>query len=78
MTVVPPYVPAVVLTVVVAIVSDKLKWRGPFMLIFLPITMIGRSCLALWSYCHIHIFSGYILAIVAKVSSLRSAQRILC
>ncbi|KAJ3488703.1 hypothetical protein NLI96_g2654 [Meripilus lineatus] len=38
---VPPYVPAVVLTVVVAIASDRLKWRGPFILIFLPITMIG-------------------------------------
>lgn len=38
---VPPYVPAVVLTVVVSIASDKLKWRGPFILIFLPIAMIG-------------------------------------
>ncbi|KAF7793683.1 hypothetical protein EIP86_004798 [Pleurotus ostreatoroseus] len=38
---VPPYVPAAVLTVVVAILSDKLKWRGPFMLIFLPIAAIG-------------------------------------
>ncbi|KAI0650303.1 MFS general substrate transporter [Trametes meyenii] len=36
---VPPYVPAVVLTVVVAVASDRLKWRGPFILIFLPITM---------------------------------------
>ncbi|KAI0080890.1 MFS general substrate transporter [Panus rudis PR-1116 ss-1] len=38
---VPPYVPAVVLTVVVAFAADKLKWRGPFILIFLPISMIG-------------------------------------
>ncbi|RDX55469.1 MFS general substrate transporter [Lentinus brumalis] len=38
---VPPYVPAVVLTVVVAILSDKLRWRGPFILIFLPISMAG-------------------------------------
>lgn len=38
---VPPYVPAVVLTVVVSIAGDKLKWRGPFILIFLPISMIG-------------------------------------
>ncbi|OSC98925.1 MFS general substrate transporter [Trametes coccinea BRFM310] len=38
---VPPYVPAVVLTVVVAIASDRLKWRGPFILMFLPITMAG-------------------------------------
>ncbi|RPD67314.1 MFS general substrate transporter [Lentinus tigrinus ALCF2SS1-7] len=38
---VPPYVPAVVLTVVVSILSDKLKWRGPFILIFLPISMAG-------------------------------------
>ncbi|KAH9918200.1 MFS general substrate transporter [Epithele typhae] len=38
---VPPYVPAVVLTVVVAVASDKLKWRGPFILMFLPICMAG-------------------------------------
>nr|VWO95190.1 Ras GTPase activator [Ganoderma boninense] len=38
---VPPYVPAVVFTVVVAIASDKLKLRGPFILIFLPITIAG-------------------------------------
>ncbi|KAI0677109.1 MFS general substrate transporter [Trametes maxima] len=38
---VPPYVPAVVLTVVVAVASDRLRWRGPFILIFLPITMAG-------------------------------------
>ncbi|THH32727.1 hypothetical protein EUX98_g1476 [Antrodiella citrinella] len=38
---VPPYVPAVVLTVLVSIAGDKLKWRGPFILIFLPIAMIG-------------------------------------
>ncbi|KAM5540381.1 hypothetical protein V8D89_005839 [Ganoderma adspersum] len=38
---VPPYVPAVVFTVIVAIASDKLRWRGPFILIFLPITIVG-------------------------------------
>ncbi|KAL1944179.1 hypothetical protein VTO73DRAFT_3364 [Trametes versicolor] len=38
---VPPYVPAVVLTVVVAVASDRLRWRGPFILIFLPISMAG-------------------------------------
>ncbi|KAI0770830.1 MFS general substrate transporter [Irpex lacteus] len=38
---VPPYVPAAVLTVVVAILSDRLKWRGPFMLMLLPIALIG-------------------------------------
>lgn len=38
---VPPYVPAVVFTVVVAVASDKLKMRGPFMLLFLPIAAIG-------------------------------------
>ncbi|KAK7470670.1 hypothetical protein VKT23_002092 [Stygiomarasmius scandens] len=38
---VPPYVPAVVLTVIVAILSDRLKWRGPFILIFLPVAIIG-------------------------------------
>ncbi|KAK0453626.1 MFS transporter [Armillaria borealis] len=38
---VPPYVPAVVLTVVVAFLSDRLKLRGPFILIFLPMAIIG-------------------------------------
>jgi len=38
---VPPYVPAVVLTVVVAVLSDRYKWRGPFILIVLPLAIIG-------------------------------------
>ncbi|PPQ77772.1 hypothetical protein CVT25_011207 [Psilocybe cyanescens] len=38
---VPPYVPATVLTVIVAILSDRLKWRGPFILICLPLAFIG-------------------------------------
>ncbi|KAF9058209.1 MFS general substrate transporter [Panaeolus papilionaceus] len=38
---VPPYVPAAVLTVVVAFLSDRLKWRGPFILICLPLAIIG-------------------------------------
>jgi len=38
---VPPYVPATVLTVVVAVLSDRLKWRGPFILICLPLAIAG-------------------------------------
>ncbi|KAF8974760.1 MFS transporter [Flammula alnicola] len=38
---VPPYVPAAVLTVVIAFLSDRLKWRGPFILICLPFAIIG-------------------------------------
>ncbi|KIY71431.1 MFS general substrate transporter [Cylindrobasidium torrendii FP15055 ss-10] len=38
---VPPYVPAAVMTVVVAILSDRFKWRGPFILMFLPISIAG-------------------------------------
>ncbi|KAF8624727.1 hypothetical protein AX17_007058 [Amanita inopinata Kibby_2008] len=38
---VPPYVPAVVLTVGVALFSDRLKMRGPFILLCLPLTIIG-------------------------------------
>ncbi|KIK68185.1 hypothetical protein GYMLUDRAFT_216829 [Collybiopsis luxurians FD-317 M1] len=38
---VPPYVPAAVLTVVVAFLSDRLRWRGPFILICLPIAIVG-------------------------------------
>ncbi|TDL29207.1 MFS general substrate transporter [Rickenella mellea] len=38
---VPPYVPAVFLTVIVAFLADRLKWRGPFILMFLPLTIAG-------------------------------------
>ncbi|RXW25140.1 hypothetical protein EST38_g705 [Candolleomyces aberdarensis] len=38
---VPPYVPAAFMTVVVAIFSDRLKWRGPFILMCLPLSIIG-------------------------------------
>jgi len=38
---VPPYVPAVFLTVLVAVLGDRLKWRGPFILICLPLSIIG-------------------------------------
>ncbi|KDR83760.1 hypothetical protein GALMADRAFT_86283 [Galerina marginata CBS 339.88] len=38
---VPPYVPAAVLTVVIAFLGDRLKWRGPFILICLPLAIIG-------------------------------------
>ncbi|TFK53081.1 MFS general substrate transporter [Heliocybe sulcata] len=38
---VPPYVPAAVLTVVVAYLSDRLGWRGIFILICMPVTIVG-------------------------------------
>lgn len=38
---VPPYVPAAVLTVVVAYLSDRLKWRGPCILMCLPLPIAG-------------------------------------
>ncbi|KAJ3912728.1 MFS transporter [Lentinula edodes] len=38
---VPPYVPAVVLTVFIAFLSDRFRWRGPFILICLPIAIVG-------------------------------------
>ncbi|EIM85641.1 MFS transporter [Stereum hirsutum FP-91666 SS1] len=38
---VPPYVPAAVLTVVVAYLSDRFKLRGPMILICLPLTIAG-------------------------------------
>ncbi|KAJ7890819.1 MFS general substrate transporter [Mycena leptocephala] len=38
---VPPYVPATFLTVIVAILSDRLRWRGPFILICLPFAIAG-------------------------------------
>ncbi|KAI0736205.1 MFS general substrate transporter [Fomitopsis betulina] len=38
---VPPYVPAAVLTVVVSIASDRLRARGPFILLCLPVSIAG-------------------------------------
>lgn len=38
---VPPYIPAIVLTLVVAYISDRLQWRGIFILLLLPITIAG-------------------------------------
>ncbi|TFY63408.1 hypothetical protein EVJ58_g3274 [Rhodofomes roseus] len=38
---VPPYVPAVVLTVAVAVAGDRFRMRGPFILLFLPISIAG-------------------------------------
>ncbi|THH28467.1 hypothetical protein EUX98_g5712, partial [Antrodiella citrinella] len=37
----PPYVAATVLIVLVSVVADRLKLRGPLILIFLPISMAG-------------------------------------
>ncbi|KAF7352804.1 MFS transporter [Mycena venus] len=57
---VPPYgeylLPATVLTVIVAILSDRLKWRGPFILICLPFAIAS---------------AGYILAIAATTNAQR-------
>jgi len=41
LTTVPPYVPATVMTIVVAILADRLRWRGPFILICMPFTIAG-------------------------------------
>ncbi|KIJ56775.1 hypothetical protein M422DRAFT_57408 [Sphaerobolus stellatus SS14] len=38
---VPPYVPAVVLTIFISVLADRLSWRGPFILICLPMTIAG-------------------------------------
>ncbi|KAJ7638796.1 MFS general substrate transporter [Roridomyces roridus] len=38
---VPPYVPATALTIVVAVLSDRLRWRGPFILVCLPFSIAG-------------------------------------
>ena len=65
--IVPPYVPAAILTVIVAIASDKLKLRGPFVLVLLPITMIGKTLHPIRDTAFSSIEIGYILAIVAKV-----------
>ncbi|KAF9523794.1 MFS transporter [Crepidotus variabilis] len=38
---VPPYVPAAILTLIIAFLADRLKLRGPFVLMVLPLAMIG-------------------------------------
>jgi MFS family permease len=38
---VPPYVPATVITVIVAYYSDKMKTRGPFILASIPFAILG-------------------------------------
>jgi hypothetical protein len=38
---VPPYVPATVLTVVVAFLSDRYKIRGPLIMLLLPVSIAG-------------------------------------
>ncbi|KAL9938391.1 hypothetical protein V8E36_003014 [Tilletia maclaganii] len=38
---VPPYVPAAVMCIIVAIAADRARMRVPFMLVLLPISMIG-------------------------------------
>lgn len=43
---VPPYAVAAFLTVVAAYVSDKYKIRGPIMLAFLPLSIIGYAVIA--------------------------------
>ena len=69
-TVVPPYVPAVVFTVIVAVASDKLKMRGPFILLFLPITIAGEFSDACRKLRQLTATTGYILAIAATVGDV--------
>ncbi|KAE8258089.1 hypothetical protein A4X13_0g1913 [Tilletia indica] len=38
---VPPYVPAAVMCIVIAIAADRARMRVPFMLVLLPISMVG-------------------------------------
>lgn len=38
---VPPYVPATVMTVVISMMADRLRWRGIFILICMPFSIAG-------------------------------------
>ncbi|KAA1466484.1 MFS transporter [Dentipellis sp. KUC8613] len=66
---VPPYVPATVLTIVVAYVADRYKIRGPLILLCLPMNIAGKSLLPL----NRRLLTGYILAISAKTNEGRYA-----
>lgn len=56
-------------SVVVAFLADRLKWRGPFILICLPLAIIGASDVHLLVLGLI--FAGYIMAVTAKSNEVR-------
>ncbi|KZV72119.1 MFS general substrate transporter [Peniophora sp. CONT] len=64
---VPPYIPAVVLTVVIAYLSDRYRLRGPFILMLLPISMIGHFA----TPKSLTLYTGYIVSITAKTNGTR-------
>ena len=72
---VPPYVPATVLTVVIAFLADKKKWRGPFILILMPLAIAGTSLPFPRKRTLTYIFTllGYALAIRATTNNQRYA-----
>ena len=72
---VPPYVPSAILTVVVSILSDKLRWRGPLMLILLPVAAVGEYTECMVCLSTHEVVSGYIIAITAHVRSMVIAAR---
>lgn len=55
-----------------AVLSDRLKWRGPFILICLPLAIAGLSITLLLRISNKgRSISGYILAIAAKTNAAR-------
>lgn len=55
--------------VVVAFLSDRLKWRGPFILIFLPLAIIGEF--SGFTFFKSKWITGYIVAITASTNGGR-------
>ncbi|KAJ9098750.1 hypothetical protein QFC21_004398 [Naganishia friedmannii] len=59
---VPPYAVAAVLTVIAAFVSDRYKIRGPVMLAFLPLSIIGYAIIRTTTQNHIKYGALFLMA----------------
>ncbi|ORY28993.1 major facilitator superfamily domain-containing protein [Naematelia encephala] len=59
---VPPYAVAAVLTVIAAYVSDRYKTRGPVMLAFLPISIVGYGIISHTTNLHVKYGALFLMA----------------
>ena len=62
----PPYLPATVLSIGLSFLGDRIKWRGPLVLMIIPLAMTGESlhlerCILAYNKL------GYLILVVAHV-----------
>lgn len=62
----PPYLPATVLSIGLSFLGDRIKWRGPLVLMIIPLAMIGES-LHLERSTLAYSKLGYLILVVAHV-----------